>query len=86
MSLENPAGSLPKLLQFITGTMAFPPLGFSKAMTAKFKHGCPSMCRCRPTSSTCDLSITLPTHCHGQEDVNMLMNSAVVEGVGFGNL
>ena len=84
-SVEN-SGSLEKLSMFITGSKSVPPLGFPNGIKVKFKHGCPSACRCRPTSSTCDLSITFPIHCRGQEDFNMLLNCAVVEGVGFGNL
>ena len=84
--LGNSDGSLQKLLQFITGSNEVPPLGFHKGITVKFKHGCPEGCKCRPTSSTCDLSITFPLHYDGSGNFNMMISSAVVEGVGFGKL
>ena len=75
------------LHKFITGSEHIPPLGLPKKITAKFKHGCPERCKCQPTASTCDLSITLPVHYH--EDYNKFkesIDSALVEGIGFGLL
>jgi hypothetical protein len=70
-AVANQETCLPKLLQFITGSKAVPPLGLPKGITVKFKHGCPATCKCRPTSSTCDLSITCPVHTTGLEELYM---------------
>ena len=78
--------SLPNVLQFITGARSIPPLGFPRNITVKFKHGCKEECKCRPTSSTCDLSITLPIHYSNSYAFNEIMKSALIEGVGFGRL
>lgn len=77
--------SLATLLQFITGSRSVPPLGFPHPITVKFKHGCPDGCKCRPVSSTCDLSITLPVH-YQQLEFNLVMSSAMVECAGFGKV
>ena len=77
---------LTKLFKFITGTGSVPPLGLSKGITVKFKHGCPAEWKCRPTTSTCDLSITFPVHYSGAEEFKKYLDSAMVEGIGFGNL
>ena len=63
-----------------------PPVGFSHGITVKFLHGSPVGCKCRPTSSTCDLSIALSVHCGGPEEFNSMMSSAIIEGFGFGRL
>ncbi|XP_028402261.1 uncharacterized protein LOC114525236 [Dendronephthya gigantea] len=54
--------TLGELHKFITGCEKIPPLGLPKRISVKFKHGCMERCKCRPTASTCDLSITLPVH------------------------
>lgn len=77
---------LTKLFKFITGATTVPPLGLPKGITVKFKHGCPAECKCRPTISTCDISITFPVHYSGPEEFKKYLEFAMVEGVGFGNL
>ena len=85
--LESSGCSLPKLLQFITGAKSMPPVGFSHGITVKFLHGSPVGCKCRPTSSTCDLSITLPVHCSGPEEFNSTRNTCMQQPLArFPNL
>lgn len=83
--IERDGFSLPRLIQFITGTKSVPPLGFPHSIIVKFKHGCPNGCRCRPVASTCDLSITLPVH-YQQLEFKLIMNAAMVECDGFGKV
>ena len=75
---------LAKLFKFITGTSLIPPLGLPKGITVKFRHGCSAECKCRATTSTCDLSITFPVHYSGPEEFKKYLDSALVEGIGFG--
>ena len=77
---------LAKLLKFITGTNSIPPLGLPKEIIVKFKHGCLAECKCRATTSTCDLSITFPVHYSGAEEFKKYLDSALEEGIGLGNL
>ena len=56
---SNGLNTLSELQKFITGCKGVPPLRLPKRITVKFKHGCMERCRCRPTASTCDLSVTL---------------------------
>jgi hypothetical protein len=82
---ESNGNPLSVLHKFIIGSEHIPPLGLPKQITAKFKHGCQERCRCRPTASTCDLSITLPVHYHN--DYNLFkesIDSALIEGIGLG--
>jgi hypothetical protein len=70
--------------QFITGTKRVTPLGLEKNITIKFKHGCKPGCRCRPTASTCDPSITLPIHFENAKDFEEIMDSALEGSSVFG--
>ena len=51
-------------LKWAVGSSTIPPLGLPKKLSIQFLHGCVVGCRCRPTTSTCALKITLPVH-HG---------------------
>ena len=53
---------LTDFLKWLTGASQLPPLGFLKKYGIKFVHGCKDECKCRPTVSTCDLSINIPVH------------------------
>ncbi|CAB3978943.1 G2 M phase-specific E3 ubiquitin- ligase-like [Paramuricea clavata] len=84
---SNGLNTLSELHKFITGCERIPPLGLPKRISVKFKHGCIERCRCRPTASTCDLSITLPVHYHDNySQFKESMDSALIEGKGFGLL
>ena len=63
-----------------------PVLGFSKNKSLMFVHGCKEGCRCRPTTSTCDLSLKLPVHISDEDDMQYIMNSALKDSCGFGFL
>ena len=49
-----------------------------------FNHWCTSDCKCRPTASTCDPSISLPVHYKDMPAFEEVMTSALDEGLGFG--
>lgn len=83
---DNTAATLSTLYKFITGTHTIPPCGLPKDITVKFKHHCDEKCRCRPTASTCDVSLTLPLHYTDYPDFNACMSTAFVEAHGFGLL
>ena len=81
----NRLNRLSELYKFITGCKRIPPLGLPKRITVKFKHGCVERCRCRPTASTCDISITLPVHYHDNySQFKEYITSALIEGKGLG--
>ena len=70
-------------VKWLTGSKSIPPLGFPKKIAVKFVHGCKEGCRCRPTTSTCDI-LKLPVHITSVEDMGLMIESAVKESVGFG--
>ncbi len=63
-----------------------PPLGYPKKFSAQFVHGCLENCQCRPTVSTCDLSINLPVHINNEKVMKDILYSAIKDSYGFGNL
>ncbi|XP_028394535.1 uncharacterized protein LOC114518737 [Dendronephthya gigantea] len=76
--------SIAGLLKWMSGTKTTPVLGFSKKKTLVFVHGCKEGCRCRPTVSTCDLLLMVPVHITNEEDMKIMMTSALKESCGFG--
>ena len=74
------------IFKFITGSKSLPPLGLPNKLTILFKHDCLKDCRCRPTASTCALSMTIPVHIKTDEGMLEMILSAVKEGLGFGNV
>ncbi|XP_068761187.1 uncharacterized protein [Montipora capricornis] len=70
-------------LKWLTGSRNYPPLGFPKKIRCQFLHGCPGSCKCRPTTSTCDLVFTLPVHLNTEEEMGLLMTSALTDSFGF---
>ncbi len=75
---------LSELYMFITGVKSIPPLGMDREITVEFKHGCRPHCTCRPTASTCSLTLTLPVHITSMEKAEEQLCSAIKEGRGFG--
>lgn len=71
-------------IKWLTGSYNIPPLGFPKRFSVKFVHGCPPGCACRPTASTCDITIKLPVHINNENTMNEMIASAVEESYGFG--
>ena len=84
MLLITDGDDLSTLYQFITGAKRVTPLGLEKNITIKFKHGCKTGCRCRPTAATCDPSITFPIHFEDAKDFEAVMDGALAESSGFG--
>ena len=78
--------SVQRILKWLTGAKNIPPLGFPKKIQCQFLHGCPAGCKCRPTTSTCDLVITLPVHLKTEDDMKEIMFSALIDCFGFGLL
>ena len=71
-------------VKWLTGSKSIPPLGFPKKIAVKFVQGCIEGCRCRPTVSTCDFVLKLLLHISSEEDMGLMIESAVKESVGFG--
>ena len=84
--IEIPNLFVEDILQWLTGARSIPPLGFSKRIKCQFLHGCQPDCKCRPTTSTCDLVITLPVHLSTEDDMKEIMTSALIDCIGFGCL
>ena len=78
--------SLKDVLKFIIGTDQYPPLGLPKKIEVQFKHGCPDGCCCRPTTSACSPTITLPVHANDHSKMTELLISALSECYGYGCL
>jgi hypothetical protein len=70
----------------MTGSKTIPPLGFPKQFSVKFVHGCAEGRRCRPTVSTCDITLKIPVHLSTEQDMRDIMKSAIKDCSGFGNL
>ena len=75
---------LQALLQWAVGAPSIPPLGLPKKINVSFLEGCIPGCRCRPTTSTCDLVLTLPLHLDTFDEMKTIMTSAIRESDGFG--
>ena len=73
-------------MKWLTGCHEVPPLGFPKMFGIAFVHGCPEGCACRPTASTCDLTIKIPVHINSESRMKEMIESAVTESDGFGLL
>ena len=71
-------------LKWAVGSSTIPPLGLPKKLSIQFLHGCVVGCRCRPTTSTCALKITLPVHLDNADDMKSIMGSAIADSEGFG--
>ena len=73
-------------LKWLTGSRCVPPLGFPKKLSVHFVHGCPDRCHCRPTASTCEIVLKLPVHIASEEEMKEMIESAIKDSIGFGNL
>ena len=68
----------------MTGASSIPVLGFGGTLTMEFVHGCPNLCKCYPTASTCDLILRIPVHLDTLEDMSSSFLSALKDGFAFG--
>ena len=84
--IEIPNLDVEDILQWLTGSKNMPPLGLPKKIRCQFLHGCLPGCKCRPTTSTCDLVITFPVHLNTEENTKEIMTSAFMDCIGFGLL
>lgn len=74
--------SLKDILIFITGSDVIPPTGFHKQLSLSFKHSYDMF----PTTSTCDLTLWLPTVHKSYEDFKESIILGFKGNDGFGNL
>ena len=74
------------LCKFITGSASVPPLGLPNNISVTFKHGCLPGCKCRPTASTCALTLVLPCHANSMVEMEELFTSALRDCHGFGRV
>lgn len=74
------------VLKFITGRNQIPPLGFFKKISVVFIHDCWQNCKCRPTTSTCDLQLRIPIHINSYNAMVESGLSMLSECQGFGNI
>lgn len=72
--------------KWFTGAGHSPPLGFPKKFGIQFVHGCQDGCKCRPTVSTCDITIKIPVHINSEQIMKDMLYSAIGDSYGFGNL
>ena len=70
-------------LKWLTGSYEIPPLGFPKRFSVTFVHGCQEGCACRPTVSTCDVTIKLPVHIRDETAMKEMIVSAIQDSYGF---
>ena len=61
-SLDQPSISLKNIMKFLTGSFSIPILGLPSQLRVEFVHGCPQSCRCKPSVSTCDLTLKIAVH------------------------
>ena len=78
------------ILQFITGTPSIPCLGFQNKLEVNFVHDCEKLrdkeCNCKPTVSTCALSLNLTIHIKSIPEMTQSMTEAVRWSYGFGKV
>ncbi len=60
-----------------------PPLGFPKRFSVAFVHVCLEGCTCRPTASTCDITIQLQVHIRDEIAMKEIIVSAIQDSYGF---
>ena len=70
---------LEDVLVFATGSNCPPPLGFEKKVTIEFDSRGQY-----PTTSTCGLTLSLPTRYDLYEEFKSAMIEGIVSGFGFG--
>lgn len=73
-------------MKWMIGSKTVPPLGFPKRYSVQFAHGFEEGCRCRPTVSTCDITLRIPVHLSNEEDMHDILKSVIKDCVGFGNI
>ena len=71
--------SIGEIMKFVSGTSSIPPLGLPGKSKVLFKHWCTSSnwsCKCKPTLSTCALSLTLPVHYNNKQPMKEALTEA----------
>ena len=80
----SPCVNVSDIIKWMSGSQTTPVLGFEKKFKLAFVHDCDERCKCRPTVSTCDLKIKMPVHIHSEEEMRVMMISAIKDCTGFG--
>ena len=73
-------------MKFVPGTSSIPPLGLPGKLKVLFKHWCTNSnqsCKCKPTVSTCALSLTLPVHYNNKQAMKEALTEAALMSQGF---
>ena len=71
------------LMKFMTGSPMVPPLGLPSKVQVEFIHSCESSCSCKPTVSTCSLSIRIAVHYNTTEKMLAVLKDAFSLSEGF---
>ena len=74
-------------MKFVSGTSSIPPLGLPGKLKVLFKHWYTNInrsCKCKPTVSTCALSLTLAVHYNNKQGMKEALTEAAWMSQGFG--
>ena len=77
---------LSDIMKFLTGSRTVPASGLVNKLTVIFKHWCtnlPKTCLCKPSVSTCSLTLTLPVHYPAMLSMRKALEDAVKLSQGF---
>ena len=80
----SPCVNVSDIIKWMSGCETTPVIGFEKKFKLAFVHHCEERCKSRPTVSTCDLKIKMPVHIHSEEEMRVIMISAIKDCTGFG--
>ena len=75
--------TLASVLAFVTGAPSVPPMGFDRTITIQFID---DKTKTLPTASTCSLKLRLPLSLVEYEHFKQMMNFAIQNTVGFGQV
>ena len=71
------------MMKFLTGSGSVPVLGLPSKMRVEFKHGCIIECRCKPSVSTCDLTLNIAVHYRTVGQIEETFMDAISLSSGF---
>ena len=70
-------------MKFLTGMDSVPPLGLPGSIVVQFVHGCSSGCACKPSVSTCAMSISVPVHYNTRSSILQALVDGITLSYGF---
>lgn len=80
---EENALTLSEVMKFITGCSSKPASGLPGKITVIFEKYCPENCRCKPTTSSCDIQIEVALHYTTKRDMMIALTDACRESKGM---